>query len=228
MIDLKVIAADSASALLDYSYRPTEILAIAAIVAEPPYLEPVYCEAYPLFRPVGDRSVLLEEFKLCLKLLDTHRPDELHLDITAGSIDLSTTNVEEALTFLSSKARKALGEVLPSLVEELRRSGVKVSCLLIGKESLPVRLAELTAGVYGVYYASLKALQENAEVRVGLPKASTLKVEGASMWLESLLPGEERVKGCAVSNIDLQGLSLIEHPNPVAAGFRVVAIRPRR
>ena len=224
---MRVVAADSASTILDAQYRPRVLLAVAAVVAEPPYLEPSLVAAKPLFKPVGDRGVVLEELKLCLELASS-KPEEIHIDVTAGGLDLTKVGAEEVLARLSTRSREALMEVVPSMIGELKARGIEVPCLLIGKESLPVRLAELTAGAYGVSYACIEALREGSAVKVGLPRASSLKVDEGKVWLQSLLPSEEGVKGASVLIECLDEVQLTEHPNPVAAGFKVVELRPKR
>jgi hypothetical protein len=53
--DLRVISADSAVAILDEEFNPRYLVASVSVLVNPPYREPSYRLAEPIFREV-DRS----------------------------------------------------------------------------------------------------------------------------------------------------------------------------
>jgi hypothetical protein len=95
----------------------------------------------------------------------------------------------------------------------------------IGKESVPVRVAELTVGAEAVLFACQKAVDEQDEVLLGLPLNSQPLVHESRVYLRSLLAGEFDLRSYAVDGFGVLGkVKLTETLNPVARGFRAIKI----
>jgi hypothetical protein len=133
------------------------------------------------------------------------------------------------LSNISGKARGYLLKILPKLrkmAADIKRAyGVEV--LAIGKDSVPVRIAELTAGANAVLYSAEKADAEKTRMRLGLPsKCYPRKVENGIV-LHSLAPAEHDIAGFAVDNKQvLEKVALSELINPCARGFRALEFTP--
>jgi len=226
---LKIVAADSGAALLNGHFEPLQVVAACAVLAEPPYAKPTSCLAEPIFANVEDgHRLVVHELELCMNLLKTVKADVVHVDMSLGGL-----NVEElsALTLsqihVSGKARGHLLRILPQLrkiaLDIKRVYNIDVSA--IGKESVPVRIAELTAGAYAVLYSAEKAVKEAKPMRLGLPARCTVKISEEGSVTESLLPAEQDLTGYAKDeNKVLQKVQLIEMSNPIARGFRLLEI----
>jgi hypothetical protein len=131
---------------------------------------------------------------------------------------------------VSSKGRRHLLKILPRLRkiagEVRQRYGVEV--LAIGKESVPVRIAELTAGAHAILYACDKALKENQTVVLGLPLKCQPRPVGKRIYLYSLIAAEHDIRGYAEDKKEiLKKVNIREMLNPVARGFRALKITPR-
>jgi hypothetical protein len=131
---------------------------------------------------------------------------------------------------ISSKARANVLRILPrirKLALEIKRS-YDIDVLTIGKESIPVRIAELTCGAHAVIYSAEKAVKERKTLLLGLPSTCRTRVSETGVILESLIPAEEDLTGYASDeNKILKDVSLTEMPNPCARGFRLVEITPK-
>ncbi|MEM2211874.1 MAG: DUF4152 family protein [Candidatus Nezhaarchaeales archaeon] len=228
---MRIIAADSGSALLNSDFKAQLTLSTAAVVIDPPYTHPFAIREQQALKRIDDRSVILDELKLCLELARQYRPDAVHVDVTLNSLDLASISAEELLKTIPSKlARRFMEPLAPYMVEvarEIRRTcGAPV--LLVGKESVPVRVAELTAGAHGVLRGARKALNEGVKVLIGLPRACTSKVADGRLTLVSLLPAEEDVEGYAADEEGvLMRVQLREYVNPVASGFKMIEVNPK-
>ena len=228
-----VVAADSGSALLDGFYRPIKILSTVAVLAQPPYRNPLRHICGRVDRPPEDPGLLVEELKLIMKLLDSLkvRVEIAHIDITLGALDLSELRLEDLETLdFPRRTKDALRTLLPLLQPHLRRLREEygVRPLAVGKESSVVRLAELGTAAYAALYAMRRCARERRTVLVGLPKACSVRVEGRAIVATSLLPGEHDMSFRIP--VDPPGLEtqvvLDEYPNPIARGFRVLEARP--
>lgn len=226
---MRVVSADSAAAILDAKFAPLQIIASASVLVNPPYREPSARLAEPIFKEVENGySVIVHEAELCRDLLDKVEADVVHLDMSLSAISLEELSpVELANMKLSSKARQHLLKILPKLrmiAGEIRRKhGVEV--LAIGKESIPVRVAELTAGAHAITYACAKAIEDKAPVLLGLPSKCQHRIAGSRVYLYSLMAAEHDVRGyaeCAEEN--LNKVNIVETLNPCARGFRALKI----
>jgi hypothetical protein len=129
------------------------------------------------------------------------------------------------LSKISGKARGYILKILPKLrktASDIQRVyGIEV--LAIGKDSIPVRIAELTAGAYAVLYTAERAVNDKSTVRLGMPsKCCARKVEGGVV-VHSLIPAEHDITGFAVDKEGiLEKVTFREFPNPNARGFRAL------
>jgi hypothetical protein len=230
---MRIISADSAAAILDEKFVPLQQIASVAVLVEPPYREAHKRIADPLFKPVdATYDVIVHEAELCLNLLETVKADVVHLDTSLGGVSVEDLSpVELANMNLSSKARVNLLRILPRLrkiaSEVKRKHGLEV--LAIGKESVAVRVAELTAGSEALLFAVADAAESGKSLLVGLPTRCEHHVIEGKVYLQSLIEAEHDVRGYATDNEGvLQDVQLIETLNPVARGFRAVRIEPKR
>jgi hypothetical protein len=229
--ELKVVSADSAAAILDDKFNPLELVASAAVLVEPPYQEAHTRLAEPIFREVEDGyEVIVQEAQLCQTLLETVKADVVHLDTSLGGFPLDELSpVELASMNLSNKARTHLLKIMPALrrtAGEIRRKH-NIEMIAIGKESVPVRLAELTAGSEAILYSCARSLKEKQKVTLGLPTKCSHRVADGQVYLYSLMDAEYDVRGYAMDSEGvLEKVHLTEFLNPVARGFRAIEISP--
>jgi hypothetical protein len=225
---LKIIAADSGAALLNARFEPLKIVAAATTLVEPPYRGASQFVAEPIFAPVEDGHVLIiHELELCQKLLKEVRTDIIHLDMSIGG-----RLVEEISPIqLRGKARSSVLKILPKLrklATDIKRvHGVDV--IAIGKESIPVRIAELTTGAHAILYTCAKSVSENKEQNLGLPSKCYAHITQDRVVLRSLIAAEHDIMGCAEDQKQvLRKVHIREMLNPRARGFRMLRIAPRR
>jgi hypothetical protein len=131
---------------------------------------------------------------------------------------------------LSSKARVNLLRLLPKLRkvagEIKRKHGIEM--LAMGKESVAVRVAELTAGAEAVVFACAEVAKSGEPLLVGLPTRCEHLVVDSRVYLQSLIEAEHDVRGYAHDPEGvLAKVELAEMLNPVARGFRAIKIKPK-
>ena len=226
---MKIIAADSSAAILDQRFEPQSIVAAAAVLVNSPYRESSACLAEPIFADAKrGHEVIVHEAELCRELLGKVEADVVHLDMSLGAVPIEQLSpIQFSNIRVSSKARRHLLKILPRLRkiagEVRQRYGVEV--LAIGKESVPVRIAELTAGAHAILYACDKAMKENQTVLLGLPSKCQFRSVERRICLHSLIAAEHDVKGCAEDKEEiLKRVNITEVLNPVARGFRALKI----
>jgi hypothetical protein len=229
---LKIIAADSAAAILDENFVPLEHVASVAVLVEPPYREAHVRIAEPVFKPVDSNyDVIIREAELCQILLESVEADVVHLDTSLGGVTVENLSpVDLASMNLSSRARTNLLRMLPKLRkiagEIKRKHGIEM--LAIGKESVAVRVAELTAGAEAVLFACDRVVELGEPLLIGLPTRCEHVVLDGQVYLQSLIEAEHDVRGYAQDPDDvLSKVQLTEMLNPVARGFRAVHIKPK-
>jgi hypothetical protein len=229
---LKIVAADSSAAILNDKFEPLSIVAVTSVLVSPPYREPNSCLAEPIFADAASgHEVIVHEAELCRDLLGKVKADVVHLDMSLGSISLEQLSpIQFANMNLSNRAKRHLLKILPRLRkiagEITQKYGVEV--LAIGKESIPVRIAELTSGAYAILYASEKAVKENQTVLLGLPSKCQPRINEKGVYLYSLITAEHDVRGFAEdSDENLKKVNIGEMLNPCARGFRVLKITPK-
>jgi hypothetical protein len=100
--------------------------------------------------------------------------------------------------------------------------------LAIGKDSIPVRIAELTAGAHAILYSCEKAIKERQKVLLGLPSKCEPRVAEKRIYLYSLIDAEHDIRGCAEDVAEnLKKVNITDMLNPVARGFRTLKIAPK-
>ena len=230
---MKVIAADSAAAILDGQFNPILHVASVSVLVEPPYREPSFRLAEPIFREVNGRfDVIVHEAELCRTLLDKMKADVVHLDMSLGGISVEELSPVELLNLRASKVgRQNILSILPKLRKiacEIKRL-YGIDMLAIGKESVPVRIAELTAGAEAILFAAKKAVDEKEAVLLGLPLMCQPRLSENQVTLQSLLANEHDVRSYAVDSEGvLTRVKLSETLNPIARGFRALKIKPNK
>lgn len=229
---MRIIAADSGAAILNDRFEPLVVVAAVAVLAEPPYREASLCLAEPIFANAKKGYLLVvHELELCQKLLKEVKADVVHLDVTLGGIsleDLSVVGISKLR--VSSKARGQVLKILPKMrkiAADIKRVyGIDV--LALGKESIPVRIAELTSGAHAILYSMEKAVKENTKLRLGLPLQCQPKFLSDTVTLQSLVPAEQDVVGYAKDDKGiLEKVQTSEMLNPCARGFRLLEITPK-
>jgi hypothetical protein len=228
---LRIVAADSGAAILNDRFEPVTVVAAGSILAEPPYKRASSVLAEPIFADADNGyQLIVHELELCQQILKTVKADVVHLDMS-----LRGTNVEELSAVNIStmkKSRKARGQILkilPKLRKTassiLRTYGIQV--LAFGKESIPVRIAELTSGAHAIRYASEKAVKEKVKLKIGLPTKCQPKIFEDKVALLSLMPAESEVAGYAECSRDLLvRVQISVMFNPCARGFKMLEIAP--
>jgi hypothetical protein len=228
---LKVITADSGAAILDEQYQPTLLVASVSVLVEPPYREPTLRLAEPIFREVESSfDVIVNEATLCQRLLAEVKADVVHLDMTLGGVTVEDLSPVELLNMRTSKTgRQNILKILPRLRKiagEIKRLH-DIDMLAIGKESVPVRVAELTAGAEAIIFACQRAVETQEDILLGLPLNCQPRVLGDRVYLHSLISGEHDLLSCAVDSAEvLRKVKLSETLNPIARGFRALNIEP--
>lgn len=229
---MRVVAADSGAAILNDRFEPLEVVAAVATLVEPPYREASLCLAEPIFASVEKGYLLVvHELELCQKLLKEAKADVVHLDVSLGGISLEELSVVGISKLrVSSKARGQVLKILPKIrkiAADIKRVyGIEV--LALGKESIPVRVAELTSGAHAILYSMEKAVKENSKLRLGLPVKCQPKFLDDAVALQSLIPAEHDVVGHAKDDKGILGkVQTSEMLNPRARGFRLLEITPR-
>lgn len=227
-----MVAADSGAAILNDRFEPLEVVAAVATLVEPPYREASLFLAEPIFASVEKGYLLVvHELELCQKLLKEAKADVVHLDVSLGGISLEELSVVGISKLrVSSKARGQVLKILPKMrkiAADIKRVyGIEV--LALGKESVPVRVAELTSGAHAILYSMEKAVKENTKLRLGLPVKCQPKFLDGAVALQSLIPAEQDVVGYAKDDKGILGkVQTSEMLNPCARGFRLLEITPR-
>jgi hypothetical protein len=228
---LRVISADSAAAILDPQFKPLYLVASVSVLVNPPYREPSFRLAEPIFREVESGfEVIVHEAELCRSLLDKMKADVVHLDMSLGGVSIEELSPVELLNLRASRTgRQNILKILPRLRKiagEIKRL-YDVDTLAIGKESVPVRIAELTAGAEAILYACKKVVDEKEPVLLGLPLLCQPIIQEDRVYLSSLIAAEHDVRSYAidVENV-LTKVKLLETLNPCARGFRALKIKP--
>jgi hypothetical protein len=155
----------------------------------------------------------------------------VHLDLSLGAVPVEELSpVQLSNMHVSSKARQQLLRLLPRLRKiagEIKRV-YGLDMLAIGKESIPVRVAELTAGAEAILFACEQAVEEKEELLLGLPSRCQPRIAGRRLYLHSLMASEHDVRGYAEdAGGVLSKVNMVETLNPIARGFRALRIKPK-
>lgn len=225
------MAADSAAAILNDEFEPLCVVATSAVLVKPPYRQASIVLARPVFENINSQKLIIYEALLCQELLKTQESDAVHIDMTLGGITLEQLTLTKLATMpISSKAKESIRQALPKLrkiaADIKREHGVEV--LAIGKESVPIRIAELTAGAYAIIFAADKSMKERRELKLGLPIACGVKLFENGVLLKSQLPAEHDLFGIAKDEGgSLKMVQISEYANPRTRGFRTLTIIPK-
>ena len=229
---MRIIAADSSAAVLNDKFEPLSIVAAASVLTDSPYREADAFLAEPIFVDAHNgHGVIVHEAELCRDLIGKVGADVVHLDMSLGACPVEELSPIQLTNMrVSSRARQHLLKVLPKLrkiaTEITQKHGVEV--LAIGKESMPVRVAELTSGAHAILFACEKTVDDKKQVLLGLPSKCQPRFGGSGVCLYSLMPAEHDVRGHAD---DAKGIlnkvNIIELLNPCARGFRALRITRR-
>jgi hypothetical protein len=228
---LRIISADSAAAILDPQFKPLYLVASVSVLVNQPYRESSFRLAEPIFKEVEDGfDVIVHEAELCKSLLDKMKADVVHLDMSLGGVSIEELSPVELMNLRASKTgRTHILKILPRLRKiagEIKRI-YGIDTLAIGKESVAVRIAELTAGAEAILFTCKKVVDEGEPVLLGLPLMCQPRVLKDRLYLHSLIANEHEVRSVA---IDKDGLltkvKLSETLNPCARGFRALKIKP--
>ncbi|RLF23513.1 MAG: hypothetical protein DRN15_06115 [Thermoprotei archaeon] len=231
LMALRVAAADSGCAILDGFYRPIKLVTTVAVVVSPPYTKADHVKYKYVEKRAEDPSVIVEELRLIREVASITKVDVIHIDITLRGLDLTTLTPDDIdLLNISSRAKDHLRTVLMLISADLKmiKEEIGVPVLALGKESTPVRLAELYTAVYSVAYAIKRSLKIGSTTLLGLPRAISIDIREGTIIARSLKPGEHDM----LAKFRLEDPSILrkimwrEYPNPVATGFRVVEMRP--
>ncbi|MBX5326924.1 MAG: DUF4152 family protein [Candidatus Bathyarchaeia archaeon] len=230
---MRIISADSGAALLNDGFEAVSIVAAAAVLVEPPYRMAKISVADPIFAKVEEsHGLIVHELELCQELLKMVKADVVHLDMSFGGMLMEELSpIQLSNMKLSSKARGHVLKILPKLrklATDIKRAyDVEVSA--IGKDSIPVRIAELTTGAYAVIYVAEKAVKEKKKMRVGLPSKCYARVTNGSVTVHSLMAAEHDIAGFAKDEEGvLEKVTLAESLNPCVRGFRVLELTPKK
>jgi hypothetical protein len=231
--DLKIVSADSSAAILDENFTPLYLVASASVLVEAPFREAHERLAKPIFEEVTDGyEVIVGEAELCRDLLASVKADVVHLDVSLGAISVEELSpVQLSNMRVSGRARQRLLRLLPRLRKiagEIKRA-YGLDMLAIGKESVPVRVAELTAGSEAILFACARALEEKKELLLGLPSRCQPKIADGKVYLYSLMAAEHDLRGYAEDAAGVLGkVNMVETLNPSARGFRALRIKPKK
>ena len=228
---MRIVAADSGAAILNDRFEPVKVVAAAAVLTEPPYKKAAAVLAEPIFAEADNGYQLIaHELELCQQLLKSVKADMVHLDMSLRGMNMEDFSAVGISTMKKSrKARGQILKILPNLRKTasniLRTYGIEVRAF--GKESVPVRIAELTCGAYAIRYAAEKAAKENVKLKLGLPTKCQTKLLKDKVALLSLIPTENEVAGYAEISKDLlERVKIVELLNPCARGFKMLEIAP--
>jgi hypothetical protein len=158
------------------------------------------------------------------------KADVVHLDMSLGGISIEELSPVELTSLRGSRTgRQNILKILPRLRKvagEIKRL-YGIDMLAIGKESVPVRVAELTAGAEAILFACKRAVDDKETALLGLPHMCQFRVLEDRVDLYSLMAAEHDVRSFAVDADDvLTKVKLVETLNPVARGFRALKITP--
>lgn len=219
------VAADSGCAELDGNFNAKNIIATAAVFVEYPYRAPTHYICMPEPFELDSPKYIEREMKLAYELAIKYKPKFVHIDISLGgmrAVEISKEKLENLR--ISQKGKMHLLESIDmirhygKLIEENAGSQV----ILIGKQSLIVRIAELTAGACAVKYGVEKAL-ERGEFILGLPYKCSITIGNGYILARSLLLSEQEILGHVKYSVP-KNIVIEEFINPSAQDFRVLRI----
>ncbi len=229
---MNILACDTGTALLDGAYRQIKLLYTVAILAKPPYKTCEIIFSHESRRSPYDIRVILDEVKAIEHVLNRSRikVDVVHLDVTLNAINLAELNLEdlEALDIprkVKEQVKPLLAIILPHIKRIYKRFNVPI--IAIGKDSVPIRLAEMATAVKGLEYAVRRVINDKAHIRIGLPRAVYIELHDDKFTARSDLPGEKDLEVTVKHDLELNKVKINQYPNPYVRGFLVIDIMPK-
>ena len=114
----------------------------------------------------------------------------MHLDMSLGGFQSRNCPRVELINLRASRTgRQNILKILPRLRKiagEIKRL-YDIDMLASGKESVPVRIAELTAGSEAILYTCKKVVQERQPALLGLPMMCQPRIIENSVYIFTLL-----------------------------------------
>jgi hypothetical protein len=222
---MKIATVDSACSILNDNLMPMNVISMAGLMLDYPYEKPSQIQNRGEVYPLSDTNLLIKELKLCQEMLEVEKADCIHLDLTLGALNLLEIKEEDILFKIpmSYNGREILKVILPELQKIAREIEEKhhIPVLAIGKQSGPVRLAELYAAAYGISKAMEKVKESKQTVYVGLPIGSSASVEDGKVKVVSQEPMEKNLWAEAPR---IDGVHLETFLNPIVRKFQAIKL----
>ena len=224
---MRIVSADTGGALLTEDYEPIGLVATAAVLVEKPYRTATLSRvryANPFDYDMSGRQAVRDEAFLAVELAREVKPDVIHLDSTIGGIEVRKLDEPtiDALTITDrgKEVWKDLAKDLQPLAKKLwEETGIEI--IAIGKSSVPVRIAEIYAGLYTAKWAIERARKEGKAI-VGLPRYMEVDIRSGKISGESLDPREGGLFG--EINAETEGIGWELYPNPLVRRFMVLEV----
>jgi len=224
---MRIVSADTGGALLTEDYEPIGLIATAAVLVEKPYRTATLSRvkyANPFDYDMSGRQAIRDEALLAAELAKEVKPDVIHLDSTIGGIEVRKLDEPtiDALTITDrgKEVWKDLAKDLQPLAKELwEETGIEI--IAIGKSSVPVRIAEIYAGLYTAKWAIEHARKEGKAI-VGLPRYMKVDIKPGKIYGESLDPREGGLFG--EIEAETEGIGWELYPNPLVRRFMVLEV----
>ena len=224
---MRIVSADTGGALLTEDYEPIGLIATAAVLVEKPYRTATLSRvkyANPFDYDMSGRQAIRDEALLAVELAREVRPDIIHLDSTIGGIEVRKLDEPtiDALTITDrgKEVWKDLAKDLQPLAKKFwEETGIEI--IAIGKSSVPVRIAEIYAGLYTAKWAIDYARKEGKAI-VGLPRYMEVEIRPGKIYGESLDPREGGLFG--EIEADTEGIGWELYPNPLVRRFMVLEV----
>ncbi|HII61572.1 DUF4152 family protein [Pyrococcus horikoshii] len=225
---MRIVAADTGGAVLDESFQPVGLIATVAVLVEKPYKTSkrfLVKYADPYNYDLSGRQAIRDEIELAIELAREVSPDVIHLDSTLGGIEVRKLD-ESTIDALQISDRgkeiwKELSKDLQPLAKKFwEETGIEI--IAIGKSSVPVRIAEIYAGIFSVKWA-LDNVKEKGGLLVGLPRYMEVEIKKDKIIGKSLDPREGGLYGEVKTEVP-QGIKWELYPNPLVRRFMVFEI----
>ncbi|WP_297536431.1 DUF4152 family protein [Thermococcus sp.] len=224
---MRIVSADTGGALLTEDYEPIGLIATAAVLVEKPYRTATLSRvkyANPFDYDMSGRQAIRDEAFLAVELAMEVKPDVIHLDSTIGGIEVRKLDEPtiDALTITDrgKEVWKDLAKDLQPLAKKFwEETGIEI--IAIGKSSVPVRIAEIYAGLYTAKWAIEYARKEGKAI-VGLPRYMKVEIRPGKIYGESLDPREGGLFG--EIEAETEGIGWELYPNPLVRRFMVLEV----
>uniref|UniRef100_UPI0004540D8B Uncharacterized protein PF2046 n=1 Tax=Pyrococcus furiosus (strain ATCC 43587 / DSM 3638 / JCM 8422 / Vc1) TaxID=186497 RepID=UPI0004540D8B len=228
----RIVAADTGGAVLDETFEPIGLIATVAVLVEKPYRsakEVMVKYANPYDYDLTGRQAIRDEVLLAIELARKVKPDVIHLDSTLGGIELRKLD-EPTIDALgiSDKGKEVWKELSKDLQPLARKfwEETNIEIVAIGKSSVPVRIAEIYAGIYSAKWG-IENVEKEGHLIIGLPRYMEVNIKDGKIIGRSLDPREGGLYGSAEVSVP-EGVKWEIYPNPVARRFMIFEIFSKR